>query len=983
MRPHRLRLTAFGPFAGDVEVDLDALASSGLFLLRGDTGAGKTTLLDAMGFALYGRVPGVRNDAKRLRSDHAAPEVQTEVQLEATMAGRRIRVTRSPEYDRPKKSGSGTTTQKAKVLLEELVDGAWTTLSTAAREAGDEILDLVGMSAEQFFQVVLLPQGEFAKFLRADSTARVALLERLFDTRLFRSVEEELVARRMATSRAVEAVRSQVALATARVAQAAGVEEPAETPSQQWAQALRAAAVAARCAAETAAASLGARRDAARVVAEEARRLAVAQDRRRQLLAAEEVLAGRLREMTAVRSEAEQARRAAEVAAVLRQVQARSADAAAALDARLAARARLTAVGLAVEAPVDVVDAAGSAARKRLGALDALRPLAVAIAQEEQATAAALAEAERAVTAGAEVSVRLAALPALRERRAAELAQARQAAVRLPAAEALREALRVAAADAAALAVVSGAADQLREELLLAREKAVSLRDKAADVREARLEAIRFELASMLVDGDPCPVCGSLFHPDPSEVRGERVTRDDEDLARAAAESAQRDVEELGARLAAAEAEAEALVARLAGRTAEAVAASLASVDAELAVVAPLAAAVVAREQALEALETEQGALEQQRSALEVAAEEAGRRAAEAQARADRDRGRLGAELHGAASLDEAVEAAALVVEAAESVLGAEALVARCEQELMAAQAAAEAAAVEHGFPAVAAAAAAARDQAWRARTEQVLRAYDDERAATAAALASPELAVPLDVAADVEGTSAALAAADAALEEATAVAATAVARATALDDLVPALTSLLEELGPVLEQARQVRSLADLCTGAGANALRMTLSSFVLAARLEEVAAAASERLLRMTQGRYSLIHTDGAARGGARSGLGLLARDTWTGQDRETSTLSGGETFLASLALALGLADVVAAEAGGARIEALFVDEGFGTLDEDTLDEVMDVLDGLREGGRVVGLVSHVSELKQRIPAQVHVRKGRAGSDLVVLGC
>jgi exonuclease SbcC len=194
---------------------------------------------------------------------------------------------------------------------------------------------------------------------------------------------------------------------------------------------------------------------------------------------------------------------------------------------------------------------------------------------------------------------------------------------------------------------------------------------------------------------------------------------------------------------------------------------------------------------------------------------------------------------------------------------------------------------------------------------------------------------------------------------------------------------ALLAGLAPLVQESRRVRSLADLCGGSGANALRMTLSSFVLAARLEEVAAAASERLLRMTQGRYSLIHTDGTARGGARSGLGLLARDTWTGQDRETSTLSGGETFLASLALALGLTDVVTAEAGGSRIEALFVDEGFGTLDEETLDEVMDVLDGLREGGRLVGLVSHVSELRQRIPAQVEVRKTRSGSTLALHGC
>ena len=171
------------------------------------------------------------------------------------------------------------------------------------------------------------------------------------------------------------------------------------------------------------------------------------------------------------------------------------------------------------------------------------------------------------------------------------------------------------------------------------------------------------------------------------------------------------------------------------------------------------------------------------------------------------------------------------------------------------------------------------------------------------------------------------------------------------------------------------------MAAGLGANQYRMTLSSFVLAARLEEVAKAASERLLTMTAGRYSLVHTD-ARRGGGKAGLGLLACDAWTGVDRDTSTLSGGETFLASLALALGLADVVTAEAAGTPMEALFVDEGFGTLDEDTLDEVMSVLDGLRDGGRAVGIVSHVADLRNRIPAQLRVRKEPTGSSVSVHG-
>jgi exonuclease SbcC len=200
--------------------------------------------------------------------------------------------------------------------------------------------------------------------------------------------------------------------------------------------------------------------------------------------------------------------------------------------------------------------------------------------------------------------------------------------------------------------------------------------------------------------------------------------------------------------------------------------------------------------------------------------------------------------------------------------------------------------------------------------------------------------------------------------------------------DLAPQLLQALHGLQPLCARAAEIREVADLVNGSGANAMRMTLTSFVLAARLEEVAVTASERLLRMTQGRYTLAHTD-TGRGGARTGLGLLVRDSWTGQDRDTGTLSGGETFLASLALALGLADVVTAEAGGAPIEALFVDEGFGTLDDETLDEVMDVLDGLREGGRMVGLVSHVAELRQRVPSQVRVEKGRTGSELTVIGC
>src|SRR5580704_15724222 len=243
MRPHRLRVTAFGAFGGPVEVSFDDLASSGLFLLHGETGAGKTTLLDAIGFALYGRVPGERGKARRLRSDHAAPATPTEVELEETIGGRRMRITRKPEQERPKLRGTGSTTEQAKVLLEEFTGASWRAVSTRAGEADTEIADLMGMSADQFFQVVLLPQGEFAKFLHADAGDRAKLLQRLFGTDRFHTVEEWLADHRRVTARAVEEAEGGIKAHLARVTQAAGLEdsddpEPSSEPQSASAPSL-------------------------------------------------------------------------------------------------------------------------------------------------------------------------------------------------------------------------------------------------------------------------------------------------------------------------------------------------------------------------------------------------------------------------------------------------------------------------------------------------------------------------------------------------------------------------------------------------------------------------------------------------------------------------------------------------------------------------------------------------------------------------
>uniref|UniRef100_UPI0014895271 AAA family ATPase n=1 Tax=Streptomyces sp. I05A-00742 TaxID=2732853 RepID=UPI0014895271 len=199
MRLHRLEITAFGPFAAPQTVDFDELSAAGLFLLHGPTGAGKTSVLDAVCYALYGGVPGARQSSgPGLRSDHAAPDVPTEVTLELTVGGRRLEITRRPEQLRPKKRGTGVTREKAYSTLREFRDAQWHGLSRSHQEIGEEITQLLGMNREQFCQVVLLPQGDFARFLRAEDGARARLLGRLFDTGRFAAVEDRLAELRRA-----------------------------------------------------------------------------------------------------------------------------------------------------------------------------------------------------------------------------------------------------------------------------------------------------------------------------------------------------------------------------------------------------------------------------------------------------------------------------------------------------------------------------------------------------------------------------------------------------------------------------------------------------------------------------------------------------------------------------------------------------------------------------------------------------------------
>jgi exonuclease SbcC len=290
-----------------------------------------------------------------------------------------------------------------------------------------------------------------------------------------------------------------------------------------------------------------------------------------------------------------------------------------------------------------------------------------------------------------------------------------------------------------------------------------------------------------------------------------------------------------------------------------------------------------------------------------------------------------------------------------------------------------ERAVAQAGFGSLAQAreAAAADVVALAARVEE----HRTARAVVDSVLADPVVASADPVPADPSPARLALEAAAAALDAARADADAARTRVRDVHACRAHLLEAEESTASVRAATRPVVRVADAATGQGsANPRRLTLSTYVLRERFDAVAAAASRRLERMSSGRF-VLERDESATGARKAGLGLAVLDQWTGTRRDTRTLSGGESFYASLALALGLADVVRDEAGGVELETLFIDEGFGSLDADTLEQVLDVIDSLRDGGRVVGIVSHVAELKERIPDRIEVRRLADGSSAVAV--
>ncbi|MEU1293345.1 SMC family ATPase [Streptomyces sp. NPDC005840] len=991
MRLHRLDITAFGPFGGSQSVDFDELSAAGLFLLHGPTGAGKTSVLDAVCYALYGSVPGARQSGQgqHLRSDHAEPGTRTGVTLELTVSGRRLEVTRQPPWARPKKRGTGTTLEKAQSWLREhdATTGTWKDLSRSHQEIGEEITQLLGMSREQFCQVVLLPQGEFARFLRADAEARGRLLGRLFDTQRFADVEKRLADRRRLTEARVREGDEALLADAHRMQQAAGdaMDLPELRPGEPGlADAVLSAAALARSTAreQLTIASCGLRAaESAQAAADrtlaDTRELGRLQQRFAQAHERSALLAERAPAHREAQARMERARKAEAVAPALELRDAADAEHRAADGAQEQARAQLPprfadsgAAGLA---------AAARRAAEELGSLDSARRAEQRLAElgserarldrQERADEEALQDAD-AWLAGWE------------ERRAAlesAVESAQQAATLAERLAVRRDPARSRLAAARQRDRLAGEAREEEQAVRAATDDAAAARTAWLDVREQRLKGIAAELAARLTDGEPCAVCGATAHPAPARKDAGHVDRETEERAQSIYRTAderraltERRLGEAQRALATAEGEAgDAPVGQLAREAAE--------LEEQYGRAHDAAAQLLpARERwAAAERERERRVAAQQQAAVGAASRVAARDAFDRERRALEEeltqaRGGADSVATRAGQLERQV---ALLTDAADAVRTAE----QTAQRLKDADARLADAAFRAGFDTPQGAADALLDDTAHRDLQRRLDAWQSEEAAVRAVLAETDTAeAARRPAADLDAAEREAAAAAARVRAASSARDAADRRRAELDRLSARSAGAVRRLAPLREEYDRVAGLAGLAAGTSArNERRMRLESYVLAARLEQVAAAATVRLLRMSSGRYTLVHSDDRS-GRGRSGLGLHVVDAWTGRERDTATLSGGETFFASLALALGLADVVTDEAGGVGLDTLFIDEGFGSLDEQTLDEVLDVLDSLRERDRSVGIVSHVADLRRRVHARLEVVKGRSGSTL-----
>lgn len=901
--------------------------------------------------------------------------------LEFTVGERRYRVERSPDYERPKKRGEGTTTAPAEARLAVWQDEQWIGLESGPRDVGLALDELLRLKKDQFLQVVLLAQNRFQQFLLAKNDQRQTLLRTLFGTRRFKDYEESLLATVTTLAKDVELGQQKAQQYLAQAAPLLAVEPTLESVDLGL-ELLRAAV----SDAVFAASETDEHYRAAQRSHEERKTLHDRQQRRQR---ATDALARLAERATAIDTHRAALAAAERADAVWPFVTARRTAAHAHTEALASeATARnaydtFRAGGASVEAapPITAAFIAAEVDRlsKLLGSLEGALTTEATLPALRAEVAAAITTCNAADTHVNGYVSRQAELPALLTAARDSLTTAQLLAATQPAAQTtldLYTAAHAAAVRAVTLADQLRAADEQTLQAGIARTAASAALDA---LRDRRLHGHAAELAAQLVDGEPCVVCGSIIHPQPARSDTPPVTESDIETAESLLATAETTAK-------AAENAANVLRVRLGEQTATAGDRSvdqlddlIAAADLKLRTARKAADDATHASAELHKLEAEQAALEAQlthardaRQAASAALTTAQTTLAVAESATTTYRGAYESVAARHAALTTQADAAAALAQAlAVSAQASQALTtadAVCAEQLSASAFATEA--------------EAEKSRATQAEQEKFrggIRTHDDALVAANATLAEPELQELADETVDVEASRDALAVAESRRDAARARRDRLTATETQVSGLARDARDATAATAAITERYEVVRRLAATLHGDTPNTKRMKLEAYVLAAQLEEIVAAANGRLRQMSGGRYLLEHSDALNFRNAQSGLSVTILDLHTGRSRSTNSLSGGETFLASLALALGLAEVVTGRAGGITLDTLFIDEGFGSLDSETLEIAMATLDSLRAGGRTVGLISHVEAMKEQIPAKLAIEVADGGWSVI----
>ncbi|GHU70734.1 nuclease SbcCD subunit C [Spirochaetia bacterium] len=1044
MRPEKLVMKNFGPFAGRAELDFSRLED--IFLITGKTGSGKTTIFDAICFALYGKVPGSRgNYTNRLRSDHSANgtdgagDDECLVSLEFSLGEKHFFAERSPKQEKKKKRGSGSTIAEETVVLYEIIDGEKTNPSSKKSEADQKIRELIGLDAEEFFKIVLLPQGEFAEFLRQNTSERQKVLGKLFPVEKAAQVRELAQEKaRDAETKAAEAARvlgdinSKVSFDTYEA-----MHQAAEDSYQAARD--RAAAIGIELSRFNHLITLHTNEE------ETTERLEESQEQEQRIEEAGTLINEKELTLSASRSArplkpvlnaAEQAYEAARTAAAAfvsaGEERILAEKAVAASESRGAEMLRLEKETLVLREKRPALVEMKAESQKLESEKKEQEYCAALIKEKEKKTEILRAELETREEKIRELEILAAEGPVLEQ-------QLEQARVIKDKTVELRKIFIQQMERNSRVNELEQRQEELEQRLPLLREELKNIRaEKNAD-EQADMAA---HLSAELKDDEPCPVCGSTAHPHPAAAHAARFSFDERiNAMEHSLGDAEQNLAVVNTELASQEIELEKLNEEIRGikydrplpAKTEQLDELIRNQAVELNNMLTRQGKVRDAANRIKILYREQGeaqkTMTEEKMALAALREKEKNLAltiAEKQQRYDGIlRNALPAVLTASNGLSHAAHSTTTgrsFTNAGEALSALDKLISLQETALAQFR-------KEKEDAALALAAAVANEKTSRQRRDET-SAQEKETAATLKKeLANSPFADSknlreslldpgteknleeeirrwredrIEVRSRITETEKQLAMITEELKG--------ICKTVGLkyppgqDDIASRLEALEDSRGYFEEErdktfaelkslerdqdalkeaherhealAAKARGLRNLSNDlSGKNPQKKPFDSWLLGLYLAEVAAFATKRLEKMSEGRYSLLLDSERESGRSYAGLDLTVFDAYTGKTRPCATLSGGESFMASISLALGLADSIQSRSGGVRLDAVFIDEGFGSLDEGSLDKALLILDELRDR-RMVGLISHVGEMRSRIPCKVEVVKTGQGS-------